>query len=187
MKSAIIFHGTDDNPDRYWYGWLGGELEKSGYDVAIPSNPEINKETIATFLPKVLERHDFGKDTVLIGHSAGGPLILSILEHIDVQIDTAVLVAGYSEHPDDQMEDPILQNTYNWNKIKQNAKEFIFINSVNDPWNCNDKQGRIMFDHLGGTQVILNDGHFGSVPKGEEYDEFPLLKTLVLGTTKQAT
>lgn len=184
MKNAIIFHGTDDNPDLYWYRWLGKQLEQAGYEVEIPSNQDINKIAITDFLPKTLKRHKFNADTILVGHSAGGPLILSILEHIDVQIAKAVLVAGYSEHPDDQMEDPILQETYDWAKIKRNAKEFVFINSVNDPWSCDDKQGRIMFDQLGGTQVILNDGHFGSVPKGQKYDTFPILKTLVLGATK---
>lgn len=184
MKNAIIFHGTDDNPSRYWYGWLGKELEKDGYKVQIPHNPTINKEPIKTLLPKVLGEHTFNKETLLVGHSAGAPLILSILEHIDVQIAKAVLVAGYCKHPDEQMEDPILQETYNWGKIKQNVKEIVFINSVNDPWSCDDKQGRIMFDKLGGMQVILNDGHFGSVPKGQVYDEFPLLKTLALGATK---
>lgn len=184
MKNAIIFHGTDDNPDRYWYGWLGEQFKEQGYSVEIPSNPGINKEPISTFLPKVLKRHNFDKDTVLVGHSAGGPLILAILEHIDVQIAKAVLVAGYSEHPDEQMEDPILQEKYDWRKIKGNASEFIFINSVNDPWSCDDKQGRIMFDQLGGTQIVLNDGHFGSITKGQVYDTFPLLKTLALGETK---
>jgi predicted alpha/beta hydrolase family esterase len=183
MKNVIIFHGTDDNPGRYWYGWLGKELEKAGYKVTIPHNPEINKEPIATFLPKALKSHVFNQDTILIGHSAGCPLILSILEHIDVRIAKAVLVAGYSEHPDEQMEDPILQKAYQWDKIKITVKETIFINSVNDPWGCDDKQGRIMFNHLGGVQVILNEGHFGSMPKGQVYDKFPLLRTLVLGKT----
>jgi predicted alpha/beta hydrolase family esterase len=184
LKNAIIFHGTDDNPERHWYGWLGKELEADGYKVEIPDNPEINKEPIATFLPKVLKKHSFDESTILVGHSAGGPLILSILEYIDIQIAKAVLVAGYSVHPDDQMEDPILQEVYDWDKINRNVREIVFINSVNDPWNCDDKQGRIMFDHLGGTQIILNDGHFGSVTKGQVYDKFPLLKTLVLGATK---
>lgn len=184
MKNAIIFHGTDDNPDRYWYKWLGKELKKEGYSVEIPYNPTINKESIDTLLPKVLRQHAFDRNTLLVGHSSGAPLILSILEHIEVQITKAVLVAGYSQHPDEQMDDPILQETYNWEKIKQNVKEIVFINSVNDPWSCDDKQGRIMFDHLGGTQIILNDGHFGSVPKGQAYDEFPLLQTVTLGRTK---
>lgn len=184
MKNAIIFHGTDDNPDRYWYKWLGKELEKDGYKVTIPYNPTINKESIDTFLPKILKQHSFNKETLLVGHSAGGPLILSILEHIDIKVAKAILVAGFSEHPDDQMDDPVLQKAYNWSKIKQNVKEIVFINSVNDPWSCNDKQGRIMFDHLGGTQVILNDGHFGSISKNQIYNEFPLLRTLALGKTR---
>ncbi|OGE31806.1 alpha/beta hydrolase [Candidatus Daviesbacteria bacterium RIFCSPHIGHO2_01_FULL_44_29] len=184
MKNAIIFHGTDDNPDRYWYKWLGKELEKGGYIVSIPYNPTINKEPINTFLPKVLKQHTFDSETLLVGHSSGGPLILSILEHIDVRITKAVLVAGYSQHPDEQMEDLILQEKYNWEKIKQNVKEIVFINSVNDPWSCDDKQGRIMFDHLGGTQIILFDGHFGSTSNGQVYDEFPLLLTVTLGRTK---
>lgn len=184
MKNVIIFHGTDDNPDRYWYKWLGKELEKEGYEVTIPYNPTINKEPIDTFLPKVLSQHKFNSETLLVGHSSGGPLILSILEHIDIPIQKAVLVAGYSTHPDEQMEDPILQEKYNWDKIKQNVKEIVFINSVNDPWNCDDKQGRMMFDHLGGTQIVLNDGHFGAVPKGQVYDEFPLLRTVALRRTK---
>lgn len=184
MKNAVIFHGTDDNPDRYWYGWLGKELEEKRYKVSIPYNPTINKEPIDIFLPKVLKQHTFDTETILIGHSAGGPLILSILEHIDVQIDKAILVAGYSQNPDEQMDNPILQETYLWEKIKQNTKEIIFINSVNDPWRCDDKQGRIMFDHLGGTQIVLNDGHFGSTTKGQIYNTFPLLRTLALGDTK---
>lgn len=186
MKNAIIFHGTDDNPDRYWYQWLGKELENGGYEIDIPYNPTINKEPISTFLPKVLNNHAFNSETLLVGHSAGAPLILSLLENIDVQIKKAVLVAGYVTHPDDQMDDPILQESYDWNKIKQNVKEIVFINSVNDPWNCNDKQGRIMFDNLGGTQIILNDGHFGSVPKGQIYNEFPLLRTVTLGETNSS-
>lgn len=163
MKNAIIFHGTDDNPKRYWYKWLGKELEKEGYEVTIPFNPTINKEPINTLIPKILNQHTFNNDTLLVGHSSGGPLILSILELIDVQIQKAILVAGYCTHPDEQMEDPVLQEKYDWEKIKQNVKEIVFINSVNDPWGCDDKQGRIMFDQLGGAQIILNDGHFGSV------------------------
>lgn len=185
MKNAIIFHGTDDSPDKYWYGWLAAELKKAGYEVSVPYYPEINHEPIADFLPKTLSKHHFGSETVLVGHSAGGPLILSILESVQVQIAQAILVAGYATHPDDQMEDPILQETYDWQKIKQSVKDIVFINSVDDPWNCNAEQGRIMFDKLGGTQVIRNDGHFGTdkfTPEQALYPTFPLVRALILGT-----
>lgn len=185
MKNAIIFHGTDDSPGKYWYGWLAAELENAGYTVLIPDYPDINHVSIEHFLPKVLSKHNFDSETVLVGHSAGGPLILSILEHIDIQIAQAILVAGYCTHPDDQMEDPVLQEVYNWSTIKRNVRDIIFINSAKDPWNCNAKQGRMMFDKLGGTQIIRNEGHFGTdkfTPELAIFPTFPLLKALILGT-----
>src|SRR6266705_1599564 len=86
MKRAIIFHGTDETPDTYWYKWLARQLEQRGYETEVPAYPEINHESIVTFLPKVLKAHTFDKQTVLVGHSAGGPLLLSILENIEAVI-----------------------------------------------------------------------------------------------------
>lgn len=63
----------------------------------MPAYPELNHEPIDTFLPKILSQHIFNSETVLVGHSAGVPLILSILEHINVQIAQVVLVAGFFE------------------------------------------------------------------------------------------
>ena len=50
----------------------------------------------------------------------------------------------------------------------------------NDPWTCDDKQGRMMLDHLGGVQVIpKGEGHMGSTTYNQPYKEFPLLVKLV--------
>jgi predicted alpha/beta hydrolase family esterase len=179
-KNAIIFHGTDCRPEDYWYGWLKAELEKAGYTVELPYYPDINHEPIDTFLSKVLANHHFDEDTVLVGHSAGSPLILSVLEHIDQKTSQAVLVAGYSMRFSGEDRDPVLQDSYNWSKIKENAGDFVFINSVNDPWGCDDKQGRIMFDKLGGTQITRNEGHFGSTTYDQSYPQFPLVRDVIL-------
>lgn len=179
MKKAVIFHGTDETPDNYWYPWLAKQLRDRGYQVEIPSYPDINHTHISDFLPKVLKNHSFDKETVLIGHSAGGPLLLSILEHIEVTISQAILVAGYSLPLEDEVRDPVLQESYDWEKIKQNVKDIYFVNSVNDPWGCNDKQGRIMFDHVGGTQIVRNEGHFGSGTHKQPYPIFELLDRLI--------
>ncbi len=164
MKNVIIFHGTDCSPndEYYWYTWLEDELKKNGYDVDVPHYPEINHEDIATFLPKVLEHHEFNKETILVGHSAGAPLILSILERLNTRVKLSLLVAGYSMRLEGETNDPVLQSSYDWLKIKESSKDFVFINSVDDPWGCDDKQGRIMFDKLGGIQIVKNEGHFGS-------------------------
>jgi len=181
-KRAIIFHGTDCNPTDYWYQWLGKLLEERGYHVEIPSYPDINHVPIDSFLPQVLSAHQFDEDTTIIGHSSGAPLLLSILEHVEAVLPQAVLVAGYARiRPEDNgKQDPVIQGSYDWERIKAHASDLVFINSTNDPWGCNDVEGRFMFDQLGGTQIICNEGHFGSTSFNQPYKEFSLLERLVI-------
>jgi predicted alpha/beta hydrolase family esterase len=175
-RTATIFHGTGGSPEYCWYGWLGKRLESRGYAVQIPAYPDINREPIETFLPKVLSHHAFDETTVLVGHSAGGALLLSILEHIDVVIPQAILVAGYATAPNTE-EEPVLQASYHWETIKAHVKDIYFVNSAHDPYGCDDRQGRAMFDRLGGTQIIRDDGHFGS--PDQDYPTFELLDRLI--------
>ena len=132
----------------------------------------------------------YNNETLIIGHSSGCPLILSILENIDVKINKAVLVAGYARQLG-KMEnsslkklekdaESILLEKYDWMKIKENAKDIIFINSDNDPWGCDDKEGLYMFRHLGGTLIIRHgEGHMGSDKFKQPYKQFPLLEKLL--------
>lgn len=94
---AIIFYGTDCRPENYWYEWLKQKLETRGFLVELPYYPDINKKPIEAFLPEVLKKHTFDSETTLIGHSAGVPLILSVLECIDAAVAQAVFVVGSHE------------------------------------------------------------------------------------------
>lgn len=181
-KNAIIFLGTGCKPSDFWYAWVSEQLKARGYEVEIPFYPEINRVAISKFLPKVIKNHRFDEDTVMIGHSAGAPLILSILEKLDTKIRQAILVAGYvQELPADEAQgkDPFIQKSYDWELIRSKCIDLIIINSTNDPWGCDDREGRYMFDRLGGTLIIRNDGHFGSRAHKQQYPEFPLLDKLV--------
>jgi predicted alpha/beta hydrolase family esterase len=174
---AIIFHGTGGHPDALgWYRWLGGRLEARGYAVEIPHYPGMNVEPIATFLPKVLAAHSFDADTVLVGHSGGAALLLALLEHLDVTVAQAVLVAGYWAQPNTE-DEPVLQASYDWAAIKAHARDLVFINSVHDPYGCDDTQGRAMFDRLGGTQIIRDEGHFGDW--NQPFPTFELVDRLI--------
>jgi hypothetical protein len=51
------------------------------------------------------------------------------------------------------------------------------INSREDPYGCDDKQGRAMFERLGGTQIVRDDGHFGDID--QPYESFELLDRLI--------
>ena len=152
--------------------------------------PDPEAPNLKTQLPFVLKNANFNKETIIIGHSSGCPLILSVLENINVKIKKAVLVAGYARRLGKMKEsglkkleqdaEPILQEKYNWEKIRQNVEDIIFINSDNDPWGCNDKEGYYMFKKLGGKLIILHgEGHMGSDKFNQPYKEFPLLEKLL--------
>ena len=66
-------------------------------------------------------------------------------------------------------------------KIKSNVKDIIFINSDNDPWGCDDKEGYYMFENIGGTLIVRHgEGHMGSNDFNQPYKEFPLLEKLIV-------
>ncbi|MFG1914538.1 RBBP9/YdeN family alpha/beta hydrolase [Micromonospora sp. NPDC048898] len=175
-RTAIIFHGTGGNPDVGWYRWLAGRLEARGYAVEVPHLPDLNVEPVATFLPKVLGAHRFDENTVLVGHSGGAAFLLALLEHVEVTVAQAILVAGYCTPPNTS-EEPVLQQSYDWAAIRSHVRDISFVNSRKDPYGCDDRQGRAMFERLGGTQIVRDDGHFGDYD--QPYDQFDLLDRLI--------
>ncbi|KKQ96021.1 MAG: Alpha/beta fold family hydrolase [Parcubacteria group bacterium GW2011_GWC2_39_11] len=117
MKNAIILHGTSCNPNSFWQPSIKVFLEKKGYTVWVPALPDTDKPDLKKYLPLVLRRGQFNKDTVLIGHSSGSPLVLSILENINTTIHKAILIAGYTKTKNKDDNPLILQKQYNWKKI----------------------------------------------------------------------
>ena len=181
MKNAIILHGISETPKSFWLPYVKRELEKKGYQVWVPQLPQKDNPDIKIALPYVLSNGKFTKNTVIIGRSSGGPLTLSILEKLNIQINQAILVAGFVlPLPVTGAANKMLQTKYDWKKIKQHVKDIIFINSDNDPWGCDDKQGKYMLDHIGGKLIIpKGEGHMGSDKFNQPYKKFLLLIKLV--------
>ena len=178
MKNASIFHGQGSTSQAYWHPWLRNELKNSGYNVWLPDLPDTDQPDLEKWFAFILHNGKFDNNTMLIGHSSGVPLILSILENIDVRIKKAVLVAGFIKPLGDTPQ-PILQKQYDWKKIQEHCEEFIVINSDNDPWGCDDKMGKLIADNVGGKFIILHDGHMGSETYNQTYETFPLLSELI--------
>jgi predicted alpha/beta hydrolase family esterase len=177
MKNVIILHGTSETDQSFWYPWLTKELADKGYEVSIPTLPKADVPDIKHWLPAAL-KETYNEETVLIGHSAGCPLMLSVLENIDVKIKQAIFVAAYFE-PVNPIKN-ILQPSYNWEKIKSHVEESIIINSDNDPWHCDQEQGTKLWKHIGGNLILRHgQGHMGSDTYHQPYKEFPFLLNLI--------
>ncbi|HAM96497.1 MAG: Alpha/beta fold family hydrolase [candidate division WS6 bacterium GW2011_WS6_36_26] len=180
MKNAIILHAMGNTPNDFWYPWLKSNLEQRGYDVWAPQLPDTNNPQISNWVPYIINNGKFNEDTILIGHSAGAAVILSVLEELKVKISQAIIVSGFSTYPGG---DGILKPIYDWEKIRNSAEEIVIINSDDDPYGHNDTRGRIMFDMLdmpNSAQIILKkQGHMGTEEFNQEYKKFPLLLRLV--------
>lgn len=180
MKNAIIIQGAGETQKSFWLPYVKQGLKKRGYHVWLPQLPDNDNPNIDKSLPFVLENGIFTTETVLIGHSAGCPLILAILQNITIKIKQAILVAGFWRELPPPAANKALIQRYNFPKIKSNVEEIIFINSDNDPWGCDDKQGKEMLDRIGGTLITKHgEGHMGSEKFHQPYTKFPLILTLV--------
>ena len=183
VKNAIILHGTGETPKSFWYEYIEKNLKQVGYIVWLPQLPNKDKPTVKEQVRYIHSQGLIFSDTVIIAHSAGVPLTLSIIESLnDRKIKQAILVAGFVEPLRGGEEGPnlILQKSYNWGKIKSNVEDIILIHSDNDPWGCDYKQGLKIFEKLGGNLIIMhNQGHFGSNTFNQPYKEFPFLLKLV--------
>ena len=183
MKNAIILHGTGESPESFWYKYTQKNLIAMGYDgVWLPQLPDRNKPTVEKQLGYVLNQGLIFRETIIIAHSAGVPLALSVIESLNKRIKQAIFVAGFIEPLKGGEQGPnlILQKSYNWRKIKSNVDDVILIHSDNDPWGCDYKQGLKMLNKLGGKLIIMHDqGHFGSNTFNQPYKEFPFLLKLV--------
>ncbi|HXS14828.1 MAG TPA: alpha/beta hydrolase [Candidatus Saccharimonadales bacterium] len=180
MKNVIILHGTGETDQSFWLPWLKNELEKKGYAVSIPLLPNTDNPDLEKWLPAAL-METYTEETILLGHSAGGPLQLSVLENINVKIKQAILIAGYARPKGKKEPEKILQDSYDWKKISEHVEDIIFINSDNDPWGCNDIEGRYMLEQLGRGKLIIpkGEGHMGSNYFNQPYKEFPFLLKLI--------
>ncbi|HNQ30887.1 MAG TPA: alpha/beta hydrolase [Candidatus Woesebacteria bacterium] len=181
MKNAIILHGISSKPTDFWFPYVGEQLRSRGYNVWTPNLPQPDAPDIDVVVPFLLQNGTFTSETVVIGHSSGASLILALLEKLSSSVDCALLVAGFVERGGTRPKEAVKPtvDSYAWDKIRGNAHRIFIINSVNDPWGCDETQGRIMFDRLGGTMITNHDGHMGSQYYSQPYREFPLLLSLV--------
>ena len=187
MKNALILHGADGSSRENWFPWLKMELEKRGYKVWVPNLPNSKTPILRDWLDAIFSNKDghFDSNSIIVGHSMGATLALRLLEKIqgNVKINKAVLVAGPVElgtKPEYFIyKKDLVTPRFNWPKIKKSAKQFYFIHSDNDKYQCGKEQGEIMKQNLGGELIVISGGGHFSSEESLEYTQFPLLLGLI--------
>jgi predicted alpha/beta hydrolase family esterase len=99
-KKYFLIHGLGGRPDGGFRPWLKAELESRGHHVESLSMPEPDDPHPEAWLDRLREVVGTpDKDTVLVGHSLGGLLVLRYLELLPPgqKVGLAVCVAGVVE------------------------------------------------------------------------------------------
>ncbi len=185
--NVIILHGTGEGPQYMWLPWIKKKLEEQGFKVFLPLLPNTDDPKLEEQTNYCLENLDINEETILIGHSSGCPLMLSILEQTPKVIKKAILVAGYTKPLKiDPANTKSIKEDFKWETIKKHCNEFVILNSDNDPWGADDNQGRYIQEKIGGKFILMKgQGHMGSLSFNEPYMEFPFLLQLIDGTKEE--
>ncbi len=181
MRNLFIIHGTEGHPGENWFPWLKKELESTKkFQVYIPQFPTPGVEQTPANWFKVLENYKdrINEDTVFIGHSLGGAFLLRVLERF--KIYSAYLIsapAGVKPILNWEGDQPFIENSFQWEKIRKNAKNIEVFHSDDDPYICLGN-GKLIAEKLG---VNLNfksgQGHFNATAG---YTSFPELRDLII-------
>lgn len=186
MKTALIVHGADGSPDENWFQWLRTELEKLGYEVFVPQFPTPENQTLQTWLTEFEKIKDnFNESSLFIGHSIGVAFILNILEMYERKINASFLVSGFIGNLNnpgfDEINQTIANKEFNWEKIKQNCKEFFLYHSKDDPYVPIEKAANLIKQLNPKQHIEENAGHFNTAAG---YTEFPQLLQDIKSLTK---
>lgn len=137
----VILHGTGGNPEENWFPWLKEILEDRGHEVFVPEFPTPANQSLKNWCNALQEQVPFifDKDTILIGHSLGATYILDILDRErNEPVRKAILVSGFCNKLGnaffDNLNVTFINKEFNWDRIKNNATEFILYHGDNDPY-----------------------------------------------------
>ncbi len=176
-KKAALFHGLGGSDQSFWLPWLKASLETQGFDVWAPTLPACDQfSDLNLWVDDVIASTPYQFFDLMVGHSAGGSLILRLLSRQDFSANHIISVAGFVKPSIEMTYDTTYPNGFNIARIKKNCPNFTFIHSDDDPWDCDVKQGEFMRQYLGGTLIVkTGDGHFGSDYYQQPYKTFPML------------
>ncbi len=183
MKNALILHGTNANHLENWFPWLEQELKESGYMVWVPDLPGADKPDLAVYNQHIFSTWKFNSDSIIVGHSSGAVAILALLENLpdSVQIDTAYLVAGFTDDLGWESLQKLFIKPFDWKKIRRKARKFILIHSDNDPY-VPLAHGEKLKELLGAELLILQgQGHFSLGEDRPRFKQLPELLEKIIG------
>jgi predicted alpha/beta hydrolase family esterase len=176
---AVILHGTSSTPQNNWFQRLKYELEKLGHEVWVPQLPEADLPDIGRYNKFLFESGWDFNNNLIIGHSSGAVEVIGLLQALpeNLSINTGILVGVFQK--DLGREDlKGMDVTFDFEKIRSKAKQFIVVHSDNDPYCPLDGAKWITQQLNAEFKLFPGYQHFG-VSQDPKFKEFPELLEII--------
>lgn len=178
---VILMHGKNADPNQKWYPWLAKEAKNLGIDFVAPTLPHPEDPRADEWIAE-LEKLSPDENTILIGHSRGGVVILRYLEKLpeNKKVRKVILVAtnaGYSEkiNKTENNKTFFSEEGYNFEKIKSHCDNFVVFHSFDDhvvPHQAGEENAMGLSAKF---HKFEDRRHFGKKADGSMTDSFPEL------------
>lgn len=178
---VLIIHCWGGGSRNCWRGWLADQLRKEGIEVIAPDLPNTNTPNLEEWLGEIrIQVKEFKEkeEWILVGHSLGCPTILRLLESFspNEKIKGAIMVAAFAKDLGIPEIQTFVKGPFDWKKIKSKSKNFIIINSDNDPYIRLEEGERIAKNLDAEFLVEPNAGH---INEGMGFTKYPRVLELV--------
>ncbi len=130
-RKYILVHGFTGAAENNFFPWLKLQLQKAGHDVWCETLPDSDSPHIETQVDFILKHNQISQDTVLVGHSLAGAVIMKLLERAQQQVAKVVFVDCFTQPEFVDKKRPNVEHSCNWsfdfNVLKQLSQEFVML------------------------------------------------------------
>ncbi len=117
IKTNYVFlHGLASSPERNFWPWLKMKMEREGHTVQAPFLPKAGTLEIEEKTQAVLSGVNFSEDTVIVAHSLGCIVALSVLSELKTSVRKLILVAP--PFPGNLEKENIIDRDSLWGKLE---------------------------------------------------------------------
>ncbi|MBI4054306.1 MAG: leucine--tRNA ligase [Candidatus Doudnabacteria bacterium] len=93
----VLLHGYTGSAKKNFFPWLKTALEKRGYRVIAPELPHSSRPVEKEQVEFVLKNVKFDENTIILGHSLGGPVAVKAVERLSTRVAGLVFAGGFLE------------------------------------------------------------------------------------------
>jgi leucyl-tRNA synthetase/predicted alpha/beta hydrolase family esterase len=178
-RQFVFAHGFKGSGASNYFPALKKFLESMGHTVISPDLPKTTKPSLKEQAEYILKTTKIDEDTVLLGHSLGGPVVLTLLQETKQKVAKVIFSDSFYIPEFVDKKRPDVEQSSDWkfdlDLIKTLADEFVLV--VDDKYPIIPKAHSAEFAKKINARIVYtcaNARHFDSAEEPIFYSEVPV-------------